>query len=220
MKDGVNILMTTFDNVWLVFASVLPEIIAALVVVIIGLIVSPILGKVAKKLVRLTKIDSLSEKTGMKEALEKTDVKMTFAGLIGGIVKWFFLIVFFMVAVDILGWTQITLFLYQIVLYIPNVIVAVLLIGIGLIVGGFVGDLISKGLKASQTPIKKPELLGKMAKFAIIVFAVLAAVLQLGIAQQLIIIFFAGVVFALALAFGLGGKAKAAKFLDKIDGTE
>lgn len=220
MNYNGNIIVASFHDLWAGIVAGLPEIIGAIIIIIIGLIVAPILGKIAKKLLQMVKMDELSEKMKVQDMFEKADIQMTFSGLIGGLVKWFFLIGFFIAAVDTLGWTQVTLFLNEIVFYIPNVIAAVILVAVGLIAGQFVGDVVTKGLKASSTPIRKPELLGKLAKAAVIVFAVLAAILQLGVAEQLVMILFGGVVLALALAFGLGGKAKAAKFLDKLDSTE
>jgi hypothetical protein len=184
------------------------------------LIISPILGGVAKKIVQLLKVDELSEKMGVKETFDNMGLTFTFSALVGSLVKWFFLLAFLIAAVDILNWTQVTQFLYQIALYIPNVIIAVILVAIGLIAGEFLKDAVTKGLKASSTPVAKPELLGRMAKWAVTVFAILAAVLQLKIAEELVVIAFAGLVFALSLAFGLGGKEKAAQFLQSVDASQ
>ena len=214
-----EIVTNSLINLWDSVIEFVPELLGAFLVFTVGLIVAPILGRVAKRLVKLTKIDTLSEKMGLTNTFENLGLRFTFSAVIGKLVKWFFLIAFLMAAMDILGWSRATEFLNQIVLYIPNVAVAVIMIAVGLIAGQFVQKIVITGLKTSGTSIKSPELLGNIARWALIIFAALAALLQLGIAERLIEILFAGVVITLALAFGLGGKEKAAKFLDRFDGT-
>ena len=214
-----EIVTNSLINLWDSVIEFVPELLGAFLVFTVGLIVAPILGRVAKRLVKLTKIDTLSEKMGLTNTFENLELRFTFSDVIGKLVKWFFLIAFLMAAMDILGWSRATEFLNQIVLYIPNVAVAVIMIAVGLIAGQFVQKIVITGLKTSGTSIKSPELLGNIARWALIIFAALAALLQLGIAERLIEILFAGVVITLALAFGLGGKEKAAKFLDRFDGT-
>ena len=214
-----EIVTNSLINLWDSVIEFVPELLGAFLVFTVGLIVAPILGRVAKRLVKLTKIDTLSEKMGLTNTFENLELRFTFSDVIGKLVKWFFLIAFLMAAMDILGWSRATEFLNQIVLYIPNVAVAVIMIAVGLIAGQFVQKIVITGLKTSGTSIKSPELLGNIARWALIIFAAMAALLQLGIAERLIEILFAGVVITLALAFGLGGKEKAAKFLDRFDGT-
>ena len=214
-----EIVTNSLINLWDSVIEFVPELLGAFLVFTVGLIVAPILGRIAKRLVKVTKIDTLSEKMGLTNTFENLELHFTFADVIGKLVKWFFLIAFLMAAMDILGWSRATEFLNQIVFYIPNVAVAVIMIAVGLIAGQFVQKIVITGLKTSGTSIKSPELLGNIARWALIIFAAMAALLQLGIAERLIEILFAGVVIALALAFGLGGKEKAARFLDRFDGT-
>ena len=214
-----EILTNSLINLWDSVIDFVPEILGAFLVFTVGLIVAPIFGGIAKRLIKLTKIDTLSEKMGLTKTFENLGLRFTFSDVIGKLVKWFFLIAFLMAAVDILGWSRATEFLNEIVLYIPNVAVAVIMLAVGLIAGQFVQKLVVTGLKTSGASIKSPELLGNIARWAFISFAAMAALLQLGIAERLIEILFAGVVITLALAFGLGGKEKAAKFLDRLDGT-
>lgn len=218
--EKTDVITEPIIDLWTSVVSVLPEIIGALLVFILGLIIAPILGSLARRLVRLIKIDELAEKAGVTDMFESVDLKFTFSGLIGTLVRWFFVITFLIAAVDILGWERINQFLFEIVLYIPNVIVAVVILAIGMIAGKFVKDMVVKGMQASKMPINNPEILGAVAKYAIIVFAVLAALLQLGIAESLVQILFGGLVLAMALAFGLGGRDKAAKVLDKLDASK
>lgn len=200
--------------------GILPDIIGAVIIIIIGLIVAPIFGGIVKKIVDLLKIDALSEKVGLHDVLRPFFKTPSIAIFLGKIVKWFFIIAFFMAAAEVLEWTRITEFLNEIVFYIPNVLIAVIILVLGAIAGKLLDEVIVRSLKGSNTPIDNPEALGKMAKIALILFSVLAAFLQLGIASSLIEILFAGIVLAMALAFGLGGREKAAQLLDYLDSTK
>ncbi|MCH7598017.1 hypothetical protein IID27_03215 [Patescibacteria group bacterium] len=213
-----EVVTNSLINLWNSVIGFAPELIGAFVILILGIIIAPIIGGIAKKLVKLTKIDTLSEKSGLSNTFENLGLHFTFSDVIGKLVKWFFLIAFLIAAMDVLNWASVTDFLKEIMLYIPNVIVAIIILAVGLIAGQFVKKAVITGLKTTGS-IKNPELLGNIARWSLVVFATLAALLQLGIAERLIEILFAGVVITLALAFGLGGKEKAARFLDRFDKT-
>jgi small-conductance mechanosensitive channel len=125
-----------------------------------------------------------------------------------------------MAAAEVLEWDRITDFLNEIVFYIPNVLIAVVILVLGVIAGKFLDEVVVRSIKGSNTPVNNPEVIGAITRYALITFAVLAALIQLGIAPSLIEILFAGIVLAAALAFGLGGREKAAKLLDYIDGSK
>jgi uncharacterized membrane protein len=100
--------------------------------------------------------------------------------------------------------------------YITQVLISVIIIAIGLIVESFVESAVVRGLTTSKTPVKSPATLGGVAKWAIVAFAIMAAVSQLGVAENLIAILFAGVLLVFVISFGLAGKDKASDFLDKV----
>jgi len=155
------------------------------------------------------------ERLKLKQAFSKMGFKLDFAALIGWLVKWFLLVVFFIATADILGLSQITGFLNSVVLYIPNVIIAVVVILLGIIIGSFTGEVVQKAVKASK--MHTGEVMGGIAKWAIVVFAFMAALMQLGIASAMIQTLFTGLVAMLAiaggLAFGLGGRDVAEEIL-------
>lgn len=204
-------------QVWEAFVNFIPELVSALLVIIIGLIVAALLGKLTRTLLRYAQLDALSERSGLTAMMSRLEINFSFSWLIGKIVQWFFIIVFILAAADILGWNEVTLFLRDILLYLPNVAVAILILAAGLIVGNFADRVVSHGISATRLPIANTDLLGTVAKMAIITFAALAALIQLGVAASLIQIVVAGFVFALALAFGLGGKDKAREILERLD---
>jgi hypothetical protein len=200
--------------------AIVPNIIAAIVVLIIGLLLASLLGHLARKLIDLTKLDVFLHKTVGLGKLKEQGIKITASSLVGWVVKWFIIIVTFIAVADILRWPQLTSFFEAVALYIPNVIIAVLILLVGFILGGGLKDIVIKAVKASKLPASSAGLLGTVARTAVIVFAVMASLTQLGVASDLVKILFTGFVAMLALAgglsFGLGGRDQAMQWLDKI----
>ena len=207
----LEVIRVAWLNVLGQVVEVLPGLIAALVILILGLVIGPIVGGLIARLVRAIKIDKFSEKSGIKDALGAFgDVSL--AILLGKLVKWFIIVISLVAAADILGWNQITAVLETILFYIPNVIIAVVILAAGILVGGVIESFVKKAAHG----VDHAALIAKTSRLSVVAFASLAALIQLGVAPSLIEILFAGIVLALALAFGLGGRAKAAEALDRI----
>lgn len=211
-----NVIQTAFTNLWADVISIIPSLIAALVIFVFGILIATIVAKLARKLVHLLQVDALANRMHVHDTLKKVGLSFTFSDVIGTVVKWFFIVVFLNASVEILGWTQIIQFLNDVLRYIPQVLIAVIILAIGLIVAAFVENTVVRGLTTANTPVKSPATLGGVAKWAIVSFAVMAAVSQLGIAENLIAILFAGVLLVFVISFGLAGKEKASEFLDKV----
>jgi hypothetical protein len=207
----------SMESLWNIVVSQLPVVGTALFVFVVGIIISPVLGNLARRLINLTKVDSFAEKSGLTEQVKETGLNLSIAGLVGGLVKWFFLISFFVATVDILGWEKLTDVLYQLLFFIPNVIVAVFILTIGLILANLADRLVVKKIELSKASTTYGHLMGKFARWSITVFVTMTALHQLGIAQELIVILFAGIVLTISLAFGLGGRKKAAEIIERID---
>ena len=224
MNSGTNFenwgdaVMASLQNVWNQLLNGLPTFVAALVVLIAGVLIASFLGKLAKKLVSYAQVDSLVGKTGVQDQL---GTSISISDLIGWIVKWFFIIATLLAVVNILNIEQVTSFLEQVLLYIPNVVAAVIILALGLIAGNFFHDVVERATTASGMTTASVGALSAIAKWAIVIFSLMAALVQLGIAAELIQILFTGFVAMLALAgglaFGLGGREKASKWLDKVD---
>ncbi len=211
-----QIIQLSLLDLWGRLIQVLPDIIGALIILLLGLIVAPILGGIVKKLFDIIQIDFLAEKAGLKEIVSGYTNKFSISLLLGKIVKWFFVIAFVMAAAEILGWTRVTEFLNEIVFYVPQVLIAVVILVFAVIAGNFFGIIVTQSLVGSNAPVDNPQVMGKITKWSFVLFGVLAALLQLGVAPALIQILFAGIVLTLSLAFGLGGREKAGELLDYI----
>ena len=205
-------------NLWERFVGFLPALVGAILVFVAGWVVAVALGKTVEHIVKLVKIDDVVEKAGTKARLRKAGVDLNIAKFFGGLVKWFLILVFLMAATDILHLTQVTSFLNSIVLYLPNVVVAAVILAVAFLVGNFVYAVIKGSTRVAG--IVSATLLGTVAKWAIVIFGFLAALIQLGVASSLINTLFIGLVAMLALAgglaFGLGGKDEAATILKKL----
>jgi len=214
----VEILFDSLKTIWGGFIGFLPTLLAALIVFIIGWLISIFLGKVANRLIKTIKLDVLLAKLGFKTALAKAKLNLDSAKFFEELVKWFFIIVFLMTAVDILGLDQVALFLRTILLYIPNVIVAAIVLLVAAIVARFMQRLVKAS--ADTAGLASASAISTIVRWAILIFGFIIALTQLGIAPTLIQTIFIGIIamFAIAggLAFGLGGKEQAARLLEKI----
>ncbi|MGM0482832.1 MAG: mechanosensitive ion channel family protein [Patescibacteria group bacterium] len=210
----------SMSGMWELVITYIPVAIVAFLVLLAGLIISPLLGNIVRRFVRMTKMDSLAEQTGFIDQAKNAGISLSISGLVGGLVKWFFLIAFFVAAVDILGWERLTDVLYELLFFIPNVIVAVVILVAGLVLGNLLKQVIVKKIEASKDLMVHGQMIGKFAQWSVVVFATLSALYQLGIAQELIVVLFAGLVLTLSLAFGLGGRQKAAEIIEKMDLTK
>ena len=220
MFDDIMVpLQEAFMSMWADVVLFLPALAVALLVIIAGWILAGILKRVVIKVFRKMKINDALSAAGVDALVERAGYPLKAGVFVGALVKWFVIAVFFVVALDILGLAAVTDFLREVVLgYLPRVIVAVLILLGASIVANVASTAVVAAMRTAQ--VKKPELFGKVVYYAIIVFAVLAALNQLKIAQELVQMLFAGLVFAtalaLGLAFGLGGKETAARYLDKV----
>ena len=188
--------------------SYIPTILGAILVFLLGMILSKWMSSLVVKFLGLIKLSSLFQKVGFSPFLQKAEIKVKLEEIIGGIVRWLVILIFFVTAVNILGLTTVSLVLNNILGYIPRVISAILILALGVLLAGFVESFVKGTLV--QVDLKVSLLLGKVASYLVVIFSTLVAINELGIAQSFINILFMGVVAALSLglglSFGLGAK--------------
>jgi Mechanosensitive ion channel, conserved TM helix len=190
--------------------AALPSIIGALILLIIGWIIAGIVARIVTTVLERVGADRLFAQHGAQVYGSRTQ-SFTISKVVGEVVKWLIRLVFLVAAANLLGLTQISLLLNQIILWLPNLLVAAIILLIAPLIGRFVRGAIEVG--AGQMGFTNAGLLGRVAEIAIIVFAVIIAINQIGIAANLVNTLFIGLVAALALAFGLafglGGRSVA-----------
>jgi hypothetical protein len=219
MSDWTNIIQYSFQTVWVEFISVLPQILVAILVLVVGWIIAGALKSVVQRVFARLKVDSALDAAGVDTLAQRAGYQLNSGAFVGTLVKWFIIVVFFVAALDILNLSQATAFLSQIVLgYIPQVIVGVLILFGGLILASVAKKMVVASVTASS--LGSSELLGKFTYYAIVLFTAVAALNQLAIAPEMMQMLFAGLVFGLSLAFGLafglGGRDAAASYLKQV----
>jgi len=213
-----DVVRSSLLSLWGNVAGFLPRLVAAVVVFIVGWLIAMLLGKVAWHVVRAVRLDRGLEAVGFRKFWERSGYKVNTPMFFYEAVKWFFIVVFLMAATDILGLVQVTEFLRTVVFYIPNVIIAALVLLIGVLLARFLESLVRGSVKAAQ--LTSANVLGSLTKWSVVVFSLLVALAQLRVADEIIRIVVIGFVaaFALAtgLAFGLGGRAHAEEWISKM----
>lgn len=215
-----EVIATALQGLYNRIVAFLPALIIAIIVLILGWLVGSGLGSLVEKLLDTIKIDSLANTLGMDKLSARMGKKLSIAKFGNWLVKWFFIIATFVAAADILGLSQVSIFLYgQVIPYFGNVIIAVAIMLIGIVAANFLSGVVRHSLHAGG--LHTSDTLALLTKWAILIFAFLAALAQLGVAstfvQDLFRAFVAMLAIAGGLAFGLGGRDHAKKILDEIE---
>src|SRR5947209_9410912 len=214
-------ILTALANALNLVLTFIPRLLGFLVILLVGWLIATVISKALTLLLRKVGFDHMSERIGLTRFEQRMGVKMDSAGILGKIVFWFILLIFLVPAADALGVPAVSNILNQLVAYIPNVFVAILVLFLGALTATVVADLV-RGATSSAN-IGNPNIFAGIARWAIIGFAALIALEQLKITPDLLNELFGGIVLALAiafgLAFGLGGQEAARRWLARGEGT-
>ncbi|MDD5341973.1 MAG: hypothetical protein PHH01_00525 [Patescibacteria group bacterium] len=218
VNDWGDVLMSSLQDIWRGVINFLPNLIGAILILIIGWYIAILVEKLVVRILKIVWIDNALKKLGIKDGFEKAGIKLNIAKGGGFLVKWFLFIVFIVSASEVLNLQQVTEFLDGVVSYLPNVIVAVIILLLGVVFANFAQSIVRKSVEAAG--LLSANFLASVAKWAILIFSILAALVQLKVAANLLETLFTGLVAMLALAgglaFGLGGREKAKDVLEKI----
>jgi len=214
-------ILSALSNALNLVLTFIPRLLGFLIILLVGWLVATAVSKALTFLLRKIGFDRLGERIGLTRLEQRMGVKMDSAGILGKIVYWFLLLVFLVPAADALGLPAVSTILNQLIAYIPNVFVAILVLFLGALAATVVADIV-RGATASAN-VGNPNLFANLARYAIIGFAALIALEQLQIAPALLNILFTAIVgsaaIALGLAFGLGGQDTARKWLSRGEST-
>lgn len=216
-----QVIVISLQQVASAFAMFLPLILGALVVFIAGYIIAVIIGAAVEQVIKATRIDSLLAKLSFEQAVERAGWRLNTGAFVGGIVKWFIIVAFLLAAVNILGerFAPISEFLRDVLNYLPNVVVAALILIIAALVAQGTERFVRGSVEAAG---HRGALAGVVIRWSIWVFAIAASLTQLGIVPALIQTVLTGIIaagaIATGLAFGLGGKDLASSTLEKLKG--
>lgn len=199
----------------------IPKLVFAVIIFIAGWVVGLVIGEVIEKIVNASKVDRLLESAGAKSLLNKAGFNLNTGAFLGGLVKWFVIIGFLVAALDVFQLQAVNALLSTVVTqFIPNIVIASIILIVGAFLAEFVQKITSGAAKAVD--VKSSGFVGGIARWSIWVFTIIAALLQLHIADQILSTLVTGLVAMLAIAgglsFGLGGKDAAARFIEKLRG--
>jgi small-conductance mechanosensitive channel len=194
-----------------IFLSYIPQIIGAIIILIVGYIIGKVLQALITRILEGVGFEDWMERGGVKQFFDRAGTSETPSSILGRLVFWFIFIIAITMAANTLGIQQISSFLNQLIVYIPSIFVAILILFLATLLANFVSGIV-RGATGS-------EILASIAQYVIIVYAVFAALTQLGIAVQLtantFLILLGAVGLALALAFGIGGREVARDIVEK-----
>lgn len=214
-----DVFATSLQGLWYGLTSTVPAILIAVIIFILGWLVGSTLGKAITQLVDTLKIDRFFKGAGVDDMLARAGWRLHIGGFLGWIVKWFVILVFLTASLEFLGLRQVNSFIQQVVLsYLPQVFIAALVLVVGIVLAGLVKRLVSGS--AMMANVRSANMLGSISYYAIWIFTILIALNQLGIAPQFMQILFTGIIAMIAIAggiaFGIGGKEVAGKFLGRL----
>jgi hypothetical protein len=217
--DNLDMLIEPLRALLAQVGAFLPRLALALVVLIGGWLLAKAARFTVVRARRAVNFNVLTERAGLDGFLEQGGIRTDTTGIFGALVYWLAILAALIIAFNSLGLTYITDLLHKVVLFVPHVVVALLVLAFGAYFARFIATTVSTYCRNIGIGAGDAELLARVAQYAIIAFAVLIALDQMSVGGTIIresfLIILAGVVFALALAFGLGGREWAARLLER-----
>jgi len=214
---NVDVLLEPIRVFLVQVGNLLPRLLLALVVLIAGWLLAKVVRFAVARGLRAVNFNVLTERAGMDGFLRNGGIRADTTDLLALLCYWLVILAALVIGFNSLGLTYITDLLGKVVLFVPKVMVALLILAFGAYFARFIGNAISAYCK--NVHLQDAELLGRLAQYAILTFVVLIALDQVNVGGEIIrqsfLIILAGIVFALALAFGLGGKDWAAGILER-----
>ena len=198
--------------------SYIPAIAGAIVILIVGWLIAKLVEAVIVRVLKAIRLDAASDKAGVSNILAQGEIKLTISELIGAVVYWIVILVVIATALGTLNLTVAAELVARLVDYVPNILAAMFI----MIVGTFIADFVAAVVRttAGNAGINKASMLAKATKTIIMIFAIIIAIEQLKIASTLIVlavnIILISIGVGIALAFGLGCKDIAGKFVQDV----
>ncbi len=218
VQSWANVVSASLQNVWYEFAGFIPNLVGAIIVLIIGLIVAAGLGTLVEKIFDALRLDRFLEKLGLKPYFDRAGLRLRGAYFLGRLIYWFIAIAFLLAASDTLQLYALSSFLSAVLGYLPNVIAAVLIMLAAVVLANFIRRIVTASVMSAK--LHAAHFLGTLTWWAIVVFGLLAALTQLDVAvaiiQTIVTGFIAMLALAGGLAFGLGGRDYASHLVGKL----
>ncbi len=214
-----DVFNASLQELWWGFIQFTPKFLVAVVLFMVGWLLGNVVARALEQVFGSLKVDNLFKTVGADDTLRRAGMSLNSGHFVGQVAKWFVVVVFLIPSLDLVGLSSIKDFLqYDVLGFLPRVIVAAFI----LIIATMVSEALSKAATATAKSmnLSSANMLGAVAKYSVWVFAFIIALGQLGVADYYMSVLFTGIVamlsFGGALAFGLGGKEHASRFLSKL----
>ena len=219
LQSWGDVLAQTFQDLWLQVATFAPKFILSILFFVLGWVIGSVVGGIIQQAVRGLQIEKMLRNMGIEDAVEKSGYRLDIGKLLGTLVRWFIVIVFLVVALNVVGLSDVNVFLQTVVLgYLPRVVVAVLVLLLSAVIGDAARSVVLGAGRATEN--SSAAFAANTARWSIWIFGLLIALHQLGVADELIQTLWNGIIAMVALAgglaFGLGGRDAAAKTIDRM----
>jgi hypothetical protein len=215
MSSWVIVLLEPAKTVLSQIAQFLVNVLLVLIILLIGWLIAKVLKPLITKVLRSAQLDALSDRIELDAIIAKGGIKYSLSELIGVVCYWLILLITFVVAINAVGLSNVAELLNQIILYVPNIIAALFILICGMFVATFLKNVVETS--ANNAGLSQSQLLSKLVEIIVMVFVIAVALEQLNIGAQIfkliITIVLASVGLGSAIAFGLGCKDIAAKFM-------
>jgi small-conductance mechanosensitive channel len=214
----LDIFVASLTSFWTELASFIPQLLGAIIALVLGWMLAKVARTGVMRLLTLLKFDKATEKSGLEAFMKHAELDLSVGSVIGNLVYWLIILVMIVTVANSLGLSMVADLFNKVVLYIPNVIVAILVLVFGTILARFINRLVFAWLNNME--FEGALTVSTFSEYAMLVFVFFMALEQLQIANELLtaafIISFGAVGLAFAIAFGLGAKDWAAKVVEKI----
>ena len=217
IKDTSEAIFYSLINALNRFISFLPALVGAALILIVGWFLSGFFANLIERGLKAVGLEGAVERSGVGDFVRRSGTKLTVSGVIAKLIKYSIFLIFVQAAANVLGIPQLTEIINRIILFVPNVVVAMAIIVIGSLIARFLAALVRSSV--SELGAGSPNLLATLTQYIILGFSIIAAIDQLGIAATLINTLLIGLIgsvaLAVGLAFGLGGRDVAAQITQK-----
>lgn len=215
--EQLDVFVASFTSFWTELARFVPQLLAALVLLFIGWLLAKLARTGIMRLLKLLNFDRVTERSGLESFLKQAELDVSVASILGNLVYWLIILVMIVTVANSLGLHMVADLFNKVVLYIPNVIVAILVLVFGTILARFINRIVFAWL--NNVGFSGALTVSTFSEYAMLIFVFFIALEQLQIASELITaaftIAFGAVGLAFAIAFGLGAKDWAARVIDQ-----
>ena len=215
IRDWSDAIINSMAQALSLLLAAIPRIIGFLIIVAIGWFIATLIARAAAALLRSIRFNDMAERSGFAGFVANTGVETDSSGFVADIAKWFVRLITLVVGFDALGLPAVSDVLRQLLLWLPNLAVAIAVLVIGGLAANWLAGLVRGA--AAKADLGNPDLMASIARIAVWAFAIVAALNQIGIARELVNTLFVATVgavaLALGLAFGIGGRDTAAELV-------